>query len=168
MQIVLGENPFVAGCILLPGCFLGALLAPVSGKLLDKFGVRKPILIVFFIILSAFCFNNFLTTADVLHLAMIYVIFTLGQGFTSGNTMVSGLQRLANDFKADGNAIFNTLQQLAGAIGTAMVATVVSMPQADFLNDLSTATPIGSQNACLLLLVLAIIQFICMFFVTRD
>ena len=168
-QIVLGENPFVAGCILLPGCFLGALLAPVSGKLLDKFGARKPILTgCFFIILSAFCFNNFLTTADVLHLAMIYVIFTLGQGFTSGNTMVSGLQRLANDFKADGNAIFNTLQQLAGAIGTAMVATVVSMPQSDFPNDLATATQIGSQNACLLLLALAIIQFICMFFATRD
>ncbi len=168
-QIVLGENPFVAGCILLPGCLLGAMLAPVSGKLLDKFGARKPILIgCFFVIVSAFCFNKFLSAADVMQLAAIYVIFTLGQGFTSGNTMVSGLQRLRGELKADGNAIFNTLQQLAGAIGTAMISTVVSMPQENFPNDLAAATKVGSQNACLLLLILAVVLFLCMYKATQD
>lgn len=43
-QIVLTENAFVSGCILLPGCLLGALLAPVSGKLLDRFCARRPLM----------------------------------------------------------------------------------------------------------------------------
>ena len=163
-QIVLGENAFVAGCILLPGCLLGAFLAPVSGRLLDSFGAKKPILAgCFFVLCSVSLFYGYIDNATVNILTAIYVIFTLGQGFTSGNIMVSGLQRLPQNRKADGNAIFNTLQQLAGAIGTAIIATIVSMPQTDFPNDLAKATAEGSENACLLLCILAVVLFSAMY-----
>ena len=167
-QIVLGENAFIAGCILLPGCLLGAFLAPVSGRLLDRFGARRPILLgAVLIILSLSCFSYTLSTADAALLAGIYVIFTLGQGFTAGNIMVSGLRNLAPERKADGNAVFNTVQQLAGAIGTAIVATVVSMPQA-YLGDLAAATRMGSAHACLLLLTLSILLFLAMYRATKS
>lgn len=168
-QIVLGENPFVAGCILLPGCLLGAFLAPVSGKLLDRFGARHPILLGCLFVLGSVClFYLNINHATVALLTSIYVIFTMGQGFTSGNIMVSGLSRLPQNRRSDGNAIFNTLQQLAGAIGTAIIATVVSMPQADFPQDLAKATAKGSENACLLLCVLAVVLLGAMWKATRS
>ena len=168
-QIVLGENAFVAGCILLPGCLLGALLAPVSGRLLDRFGARRPILLgCFFVLCSVSLFYGYISHATAGILTMIYVVFTLGQGFSSGNIMVSGLNRLPHNLKADGNAIFNTLQQLAGAIGTAIIATVVSMPQTDFPEDLARATAVGSENACLLLCVLSIVLFAFMYRATQN
>lgn len=168
-QIVLGENAFVAGCILLPGCLLGALLAPVSGRLLDRFGARRPILLgCFFVLCSVSLFYGYISHATAGILTMIYVVFTLGQGFSSGNIMVSGLNRLPQNLKADGNAIFNTLQQLAGAIGTAIIATVVSMPQADFPGDLARATAAGSENACLLLSLLAVMLFSFMYRATKN
>lgn len=161
-QIVLGENAFIAGCILLPGCLLGAILAPISGQILDRFGARRPILIgCIFVIISLSAFNFELVTANALVLAEIYAIFTLGQGFTSGNTMVSGLQELLPEFKPDGNAIFNTLQQLAGAIGTAMISTIVASPQQQ-ISNFEVAIQQGSQNAFMVLLVVSIIEFICM------
>ena len=168
-QIVLGENAFVAGCILLPGCLLGAILAPISGRLLDRFGARRPILLgCFFILCSVSLFYGHINNAAVGVLTAIYVVFTLGQGFSSGNIMVSGLNRLPLHLKADGNAIFNTLQQLAGAIGTAIISTIVAMPQADFPGNLAKATATGSENACLLLCVLALLLFFLMYRATKN
>lgn len=168
-QLVLKENAFVAGCILLPGCLLGALLAPVSGKLLDKFGARKPLLLgCIFVLLSIMFYNVSISYATVTLMTGIYAIFTLGQGFTSGNSMVAGLASLPPALKADGNAVFNTLQQLAGAIGTAIVAAVVSLPQDKLPSDIAAATALGSRYAFALLLAFAFLQFICLYLATRG
>ena len=168
-QIVLNENAFIAGCILLPGCLLGAILAPISGKILDKFGAKIPILFgCVCVIASMIFFNLTLEKASVEVMATIYAIFTLGQGFISGNTMVTGLSALENEFKADGNAVFNTLQQLAGAIGTAIVAAIISIPQSQFPDNLSASTNLGSTYAFVFLLMLSFIQIICLFFATKK
>jgi DHA2 family lincomycin resistance protein-like MFS transporter len=44
-QLVMGENALTAGCILLPGCIIGAVLNPFTGKLLDHCGASLPIFI---------------------------------------------------------------------------------------------------------------------------
>lgn len=168
-QIVLHENVFTAGCILLPGCLLGAFLSPLSGKLLDTFGPRKPLLTgCFFVLLSILLYNLSIGFATALLMTGIYAIFTLGQGFTAGNSMVTGLAVLPHTLKADGNAVFNTIQQLAGAIGTSIIATVVSMPQEQFPENLSAATYLGSQYAFALLLLLSIFQFVCLALATKP
>jgi hypothetical protein len=40
--------------------------------------------------------------------------------------MTNGLSRLGPELTPDGNAAINTLQQLAGAVGTALAAGMVS------------------------------------------
>ena len=40
--------------------------------------------------------------------------------------MTNGLRQLPQELNADGNAVINTLQQLAGAIGTSVVTTIVA------------------------------------------
>ncbi len=150
-----GENPFIAGCILLPGCLLGAMLAPISGRLLDRFGAKRPILLGCLLVLTTMLlFYNLLSAATAITLAVIYMVFTLGQGFSSGNIMVHGLNQLPQQYKADGNAIFNTMQQLAGAIGTAVIATIVSAPRPICL------------TACLLLCSLALLLLSTMYMAT--
>ncbi len=39
----MGGNAFMAGCILLPGCIIGAVLNLFSGELLDRRGAALPI-----------------------------------------------------------------------------------------------------------------------------
>lgn len=168
-QLVLHENAFVAGCILLPGCLLGALLAPISGKVLDKFGARIPVLSgCFFVVLALLLFNVSLPKATVILMAGIYTLFTLGQGFVAGNTMVAGLSALTAEFKADGNAVFNTLQQLAGAIGTAIVAAIISLPQTRFPDDIVASTNLGSAYALIFLLLLSVMQMVLLFLATKK
>ena len=48
LQISAGFSSSIAGIFMFPGALMGALLAPVSGKLLDRIGAKKPILIGLF------------------------------------------------------------------------------------------------------------------------
>ena len=161
-QLVSGENAFVAGCLLLPGCILGAALSPVSGRLLDSLGAKKPILFGnVCAILSTLCFSLFAGHLQVLTVIVFYIFFTLSQGFSIGTTMTNGLRQLPARLNADGNAVINTLQQLAGAMGTSVVTTIVASAQAKLPEDLATATMNGSRNSFILLTVFAVVMLCC-------
>lgn len=161
-QIVSGENAFTAGCLLLPGCILGAVLTPLSGRLLDKFGAKKPIITGnISIILATLCYSIFAKNMTSLLFITFYIFFAFGQGFSVGNTMTNGLKQLPENLNSDGNAVFNTLQQLAGAMGTSIVSTIVASAQVKIPNDLARGTMLGSRNAFFLLCVLAFVAVVC-------
>lgn len=161
-QLAAGADPFAAGCLLLPGCILGALLAPLGGKLLDHFGAKKPILFGNCCILAAMlCYSVLAERLPLMMFMIFYVAFAAGQGFSVGNTMTNGLKQLPEVLNADGNAMINTLQQLAGAIGTSVVTTLVAAEQAKLPEDLALATMLGSQKAFILLCALAVLIIIC-------
>lgn len=158
-QLTLGHGPTEAGSILLPGCLLGAVMAPVSGRLLDAFGARRPILTGACAVLMA-CILLWLTapSCETPMATCIYLLFAFGQGLMAGNTMTHALGGLADARKADGTAIINTLQQLAGALGTSVVTAVVATAQAsagvsasETRSALSAATANGTQVALALL-----------------
>ena len=156
-QIVSRQEAFLAGCLLLPGCLVGAVLSPVSGRVLDRLGPERPILLGnLSILVSLVCFSLFagaLTTGAFL---VFYLFFAFGQGFSVGTSMTNGLSHLPPEQNPDGNAVINTLQQLAGAIGISVVSTMVASAQAALPEDLAAATRLGSQHAFYLLAVLTV------------
>lgn len=161
-QLVSGESAFTAGCLLLPGCLLGAFLSPISGRLLDRFGAARPILFGnLSIIFSLACFTLFSGELRLLPCIGFYMFFALGQGCSVGNTMTNGLRQLPPAQNADGNAVINTLQQLAGAIGTSVVTSIVAASQASLPDNVASATQQGSQKAFCLLAAVTILIFIC-------
>ena len=160
-QIVTGENAFAAGCILLPGC---VLFAPVSGRIYDRFGAKKPVLLgSVFLIFSLVLFNSILSFASTGVLMGCYLFFAAGQGLSVGNILTYSLSVLDKSMKPDGNAICNTLQQLSGAVGTAVAAALVSAAQLALPSDFVHATASGIAEAFLLLLVLGALQFAALF-----
>ena len=168
-QLVRNELPFAAGAILLPGCLIGAMLAPISGRILDKFGAQRPILCgSIFLVIAGGLFYHILPEATTHTLMLIYIIFAVGQGFSSGNILTNGVKMLPANRQSDGNAIFNTLQQLAGALGTAITATIVATGQRLSPDDVVTGTLQGAQSALELLALLAILELIFMVYVLRK
>lgn len=159
-QIVSGSSAFISGFLLLPGCLIGAAIAPISGKLLDQLGAKKPIIagsLTIILALALFSlFGQGLTTALIIG---FYVIYTIGQGFSVGNTMTHALRQLDSHLSADGNAVINTLQQLAGAVGTSVVSTIVASEQHNN-SELSQGTMFGTQYAFILLTVLALLALL--------
>lgn len=161
-QIVLHTDPFIAGCLLLPGCILGAMLAPVSGKLLDRLGPKKPILLGnASIIIATLSFSLFSYQLTNKLFMIFYLFFAFGQGFSMGTIMANSINQLPKELHADGNAVINTLQQLAGAIGTSVITSIVATAQANKALLLTQSTLIGSSHAFYLLIGLAVCALIC-------
>ncbi len=77
-QLVLHQNAFAAGCLLLPGCIVGAAVSPFSGRLLDRFGAKRPILIGSLAILfAAVCFGVFTLQLNAAMFLVIYLFLPL-------------------------------------------------------------------------------------------
>ena len=156
-QLVLGKNQFEAGTTLLWGCILGAALAPVSGRILDQLGARLPVVggeacALVAVTLMCVLARDF----SVGLMAGIYVVFALGQGLMYGTNMTCALGFLPTGVKADGNAMFTTLQQLSGAVGTSVTAAVVNAAQAGAAADGMAAATLAGTQAALVVLVAAV------------
>lgn len=161
-QLVSGTSAFTAGCLLLPGCLLGAALAPISGRLLDKFGAQRPILLGnSSILLSVVCYSLYPGELTSLLFIVFYLFFAFGQGFSMGTIMTNGLSQLPESLNADGNAAMNTLLQLAGAVGTAVISTIVASAQAAEPSNLANATMIGSRHGFYVLTLSAVLILCC-------
>lgn len=159
LQIVNQVNSAVAGLLLLPGAALGAVLAPISGKLYDNLGPRKPINIgLGFQVVALFLLFITAMTAPAWLIMVGYILFMLGTGFAMGNIMTSGLSQVTKELTPDGNAAFNTLQQFAGALGTAIASLVLALSQnkADYIHS----TAVGAQHDFLMLFIMLIVAII--------
>ncbi|MDU6523118.1 MFS transporter [Enterococcus devriesei] len=160
IQIVLGKDAFVAGLVMMPGAAVGAILAPISGRILDTFGSKKPILLGLSIATIGWIALTVLLRAPIL-LGFVagHVFYMIGIGFAYSNLMTTGMNLLPEADYGDGNTLFNTLQQFSGAVATAIVATIINLAQQSQSNFIA-ATVTGSQLSLLFLLALLVIVLI--------
>lgn len=130
LQISAGYSSSAAGAFMFPGALMGALLAPLSGKLLDKIGANKPILIgLFTTTVGVFLLLALLHTNSLVFLIGAHLILMTGLGLSYSNLMTCSLSALPSSQISDGNAFVNTFQQFIGAVATALVAAVFSFFQ---------------------------------------
>lgn len=160
VQIVLGKDAFIAGLVMMPGAAVGALLAPISGRVLDNFGAKKPILFGLSLATIGWIVLTLLLRSPLL-LGFVagHVIYMIGIGFAYSNLMTTGMNLLSEEEYGDGNTLFNTLQQFSGAVATAIVATIINLAQQS-QPDFIAATTTGSQLSLLFLLVLLLSVFV--------
>ncbi|MDD6553309.1 MAG: DHA2 family efflux MFS transporter permease subunit [Prevotellaceae bacterium] len=157
-QLVNHTGAFVAGCLLVPGCILGAVLAVVGGTIYDKLGPRIPIITgMSCLLLSMILFAIYGRQLTTMQFYLFYIVYTLGQGLSVGNMLTYSLSTLPKDLAPDGNALINSLQQLSGAAGTAVAATFVASAQAALPSDIATAT---AQGTCYTFFLLVMMIFL--------
>ncbi|WP_436862825.1 DHA2 family efflux MFS transporter permease subunit [Staphylococcus caeli] len=127
LQNLRGFTPVQSGLLLLPGALIMGVMGPIAGKLLDTIGI-KPLALVGTAIMTYATWEltklNMNTTYG--HLMFIYIIRSFGMSFIMMPIMTAGMNALPQRLIAHGNALSNTLRQLAGSIGTALLVTVMS------------------------------------------
>ena len=161
IQIVRGGSAFQSGLVMIPGALIGAILAPISGKLLDTFGAKRPILIGILITMIGWGGLSFsLGHIGALGVVAGHVFYMIGIGLCYSNLMAVGMNQIAKDLQSDGNAVFNTLQQFAGAVATALVAVIINFVQKNSHLSLQNATTLGSKIAMFVILGLMGLAFI--------
>lgn len=130
MQLAMDIPSSKAGLMMFPGALIGAIFAPISGRILDSIGAKKPIVFGIVIALVGWGILSVVVPTGVVSLTILgHVIFMIGVGFSYSNLMSIGLSSITSAEQADGNAIFTTLQQLFGAISTAFVALIMALFQ---------------------------------------
>ena len=167
-QLSLHQNAFVAGLLLLPGTTLGIFLSLLGGKMYDVLGARKPIMLGFSLYaVATLLFSIFMPKMTIWMIIIFFAIAIMGQAFSSGNTMTSGLHQVEDQFSTDANAVLNTVQQLAGALGTSIVATIVAEHQST-VHQIAFGTMTGVRTAFCLLFILQLIALLFTFLVTQK
>ena len=158
IQFVFNKSASSAGLLLLPGSIIGTICAPLGGYVYDRIGANKPIIVgSTSCLIGIICFMLFNYKLNSITLIILYSIYMFGVGMTYGNTMTSALKKLKENIVADGNATIQTVTQLSGAIGTTIVAVVLSVFQKT--NNMSETTLQGSFYAFICLLVIILISF---------
>jgi len=123
-----GIDSLKIGMMLLPGGVAQAIVSPIFGRIYDKHGPR-PVLIPGAIMLAAGQWLYTLITAETqLWMFMItHIVFSIGLALLMTGLMSSAMATLDPRLFGHGSAIFNTGQQLGGAIGTTIFVTVMSV-----------------------------------------
>ncbi|MCI8278508.1 MAG: DHA2 family efflux MFS transporter permease subunit [Staphylococcus xylosus] len=146
LQNLRGFTPIQSGLLLLPGALIMGVMGPIAGKLLDTIGI-KPLALVGTGIMTYATWEltklNMNTTYG--HLMLIYIIRSFGMSFIMMPIMTAGMNSLPQRLISHGNALSNTLRQLAGSIGTALLVTVMTTQStqyaAGYAQDLDKTNP---------------------------
>jgi EmrB/QacA subfamily drug resistance transporter len=159
-QLSVGTSTLVAGLILMPGSIVGALINPYYGRLYDRFGAKwLGILGNAGFVLTFVVFAVFANSLTAVAIAVLYTTMTISRNpvFSSMNT--AGMSEVALQDQADANAIFNTSQQFAGAVGTA-VGSLFIKTTGTTAAAISHETMIGTRNYFIFSIVVAALLFL--------
>lgn len=127
VQNIRGISPMDAGLLLLPGAILMAIMSPVTGRLFDRFGGRiLAITGLTILTVTTFFFSKLELDTTYTHLILLYSIRSFGMSMVMMPVATNGLNQLPRRFYPHGTAMNNTMNQVAGAIGTALLVTIMS------------------------------------------
>lgn len=145
---VLGLEPLQIGLILLPGGILMGVLGLFVGRLVDRFGSRPLLLPGMLTTACALLLLAFVVGENTqgwqLLLTNMLLSFGLGLSFTP--LFSAGLGALKSELASYGTAIYSTVQQVAGAAGTAVAVTIYSLVFAAASGDIAGVDPAATAS----------------------
>ncbi|MGO4376448.1 MFS transporter, partial [Paenibacillus sp. MCAF20] len=141
--------------------------SPIMGGLFDKFGPKWLVIPGLVIVAAVLWFFSGITTASTLALIIVlHSCLMIGISMVWMPAQTNGLNQLPRELYPDGTAIMNTLQQVAGAIGTALAVSIMTAGSKTFMEGVDNAAdpaniPLaltaGIQNAFIFAMVVAVI-----------
>ncbi|WP_203642179.1 DHA2 family efflux MFS transporter permease subunit [Levilactobacillus andaensis] len=124
----------LTGVIMFPGGVMNAVVSAVAGRLYDQVGAQKPARIGFIIsMVGALMLALTSTSTAIWYIILAHVILMIGAPLAMSPSQTHGLNALTGPIAADGSAIMNTLQQIVGAISTAIATSLLGIGQAAYI-----------------------------------
>lgn len=137
LQNVRGYTPIESGLLLLPGALIMGFLMPVTGKLFDRFGAKWLAVIGMIItIATTLGFTNLTDSTSFTYLVLMSTGRRIGMALMMMPIQTAGLNQLPQQLNAHGTAISNTIRQVAGAVGTSLLVTVMTDRTKSHLQDM--------------------------------
>ncbi len=120
----------LTGIAMLPGGILNAVVSFVSGRMYDHLGAKKPVICGFSLsIIGALLLLTAGSDSSVVYVIAAHLILMTGIPLAMSPAQTRGLYALPPELSADGSTILNTMQQVIGAICTAITTSLLSAGQ---------------------------------------
>jgi DHA2 family lincomycin resistance protein-like MFS transporter len=127
LQDVLGLSALRTGLLVMPGGILMGLLGPSVGRWFDRFGAR-PLVVPgsVGIVLALGALTTVTSHTGSWFVLVAHVLLMVGLAAVFTPVFTVGLGALPMHLYSHGSSLLGTLQQVAAAVGTAVVVTVMS------------------------------------------
>ncbi|QHE63669.1 DHA2 family efflux MFS transporter permease subunit [Rossellomorea vietnamensis] len=137
LQNARGFTALEAGFLMLPGALLMGLLSPAVGRLFDRFGAKwLSVIGITIILVTTYTFTDLSDSTSYMHLILMYAGRRVGMALFLMPLQTAGLNQLPSSLHSHGTAISNTARQVAGAIGTSLLVTIMTSRTKDHLQDI--------------------------------
>lgn len=128
IQGTLGFTATMSGLAMLPGAVIGAFTGLISGRLFDRFGVRKVAVPgVLVAVLGASGLASLGIDATFIKVMLTVTTLIIGLQFTMTPLNTWGVNSLDNRVIQHAQALSNTMNQVAGSFGTALLVSVAAL-----------------------------------------
>jgi DHA2 family multidrug resistance protein len=127
LQNSMGYTALEAGSVFIPVGIIQGFIAPISGRLSDKINPKIPIIAGILLMAFSFYLNSRLSYLSEMKAIMISLYirgFGMGLAFTALNTV--SLLEIPREKMAQASGISNSIRQLGGSLGVALLATMLT------------------------------------------
>jgi MFS transporter, DHA2 family, multidrug resistance protein len=127
LQNSLGYTALQAGSVFLPVGIIQGITAPISGRISDRINPKLPLFVGVILFSLSFYLNAHLSWLTELHYIMLSLYlrgFAMGLMFTALTTV--SLLEIPREKMAQASAITNSIRQLGGSLGVAILATLLT------------------------------------------
>jgi len=131
VQQVRGLSATISGMVMMPGAILGAITGLFAGRLADRIGTRPLALVgITLVIIGSAGMILWGMATPVFMLIVIYCIRYIGLMLTNPPMNLWSISTLTDQSLNHGNAVSNTMRQVASTFGTALMVTVMTLVSA--------------------------------------
>ena len=125
-QLIRGRTPLETGLLLIPQGLGAALAMPLAGSLTDKVGARRVVPAgVALALLGTAAYSQIGAATPYWYLAAALLLIGAGLGATITPSMAVAYQTLEREAVPQATSAINTIQRIAGSLGTALLAVVL-------------------------------------------
>ncbi len=184
LQNARGYTALESGFLLLPGALVMGFLMPITGKLFDRFGAKWLSVIGMVITIgTTLGFIDLTDSTSYSYLMLMSTARRIGMALLLMPIQTAGLNQLPARLNPHGTAISNTIRQVAGAIGTSLLVTVMSDRTKTHIQDMmansgttaghtqaqiiTAATIEGINDAYLVIVAIGVVGLVLSFFIKR-
>ncbi|NBE93790.1 MFS transporter [Nonomuraea sp. KC401] len=148
LQIVLGFTPVQAGALMIPFAAAQLIFSPLSQRVNERFGAKLSATVSLIVVTMAL--SSYALMDQNTPIVLIEIVFFV-QGAAMANIMPPAttaiMEALPREKAGVGSAMSNTVRQLAGALGVAVLGSVLSSSYRGEMAPVLAALPADARHA---------------------